>query len=95
VGITAVMLLDPRTRLRRPAVIVLVVSLLTQVVYPWSATQLVNADPLTIVVQALRVGALVVATVMALLAIRGRSHAQLVGSRGVPVDGGRPPGLGP
>lgn len=95
VGITAVMLLDPRTRLRRAAVIVLVVSLLTQVVYPWSATQLVNADPLTIVVQALRVAGIVVATVMALLTIGGRSHAQLVRSRGVPVDGGRPPRLGP
>lgn len=95
VGITAVMLLDPRTRLRRAAGIVVVVSLLTQLVYPWSATQLVNSDPLTIVVQALRVAGIVVATVMALLAIRGRSHAQLVRSRGVPVDGGRSPRFRP
>ena len=75
VGITAVMLLDPRSRQRRVAAIVVVVSLLTQVVYPWSATQLVNADPLTVIVQGLRVAGLLVATVMALLAMRGRSHA--------------------
>jgi Glycosyltransferase family 87 len=75
VGITAVMLLDPRSRQRRVAAIVVVVSLLTQVVYPWSATQLVNADPLTVVIQGLRVAGLLVATVMALLAMRGRSDA--------------------
>lgn len=93
IGITAVMLLDPRTRLRRVAAIVVVVAMLTQVVYPWSATQLVNGDPLTIIVQGLRVTGIVVATVMALLTIGGRSHAQLVRSRGVPVDRGGPPGL--
>lgn len=75
IGITAVMLLDPRTRLRRAAAVVVVVSVLTQVVYPWSATQLVTGDPLTIVVQGLRVVGIVAATVMALLAMRGRSHA--------------------
>lgn len=75
VGIAAVMLLDPRTRLRRSAAIVIVVSLLTQVVYPWSATQLVNGDPLTIGVQGVRIAGLVAATVLALLAMRGRSHA--------------------
>jgi hypothetical protein len=75
VGIAAVMLLDPRTRLRRSAAIVIVVSLLTQAIYPWSATQLVNGDPLTIAIQGVRIAGLVAATVLALLAMRGRSHA--------------------
>ena len=72
IGITAVMLLDPRSRQRRAAALVIVASLLTQVVYPWSATQLVTGDPLTIVVQGLRVSAVVVAMVLALLALRRR-----------------------
>jgi hypothetical protein len=75
VGITAVMLLDPTSRQRRAAAIVVVVSVLTQVVYPWSATQLVNGDPLTIAIQGVRIAGLVAATVLALLAMRGRSHA--------------------
>jgi hypothetical protein len=77
VGLTAVMLLDPASRLRRPAVLVILVSMLTQVVYPWSATQLVTGDPLTIVVQALRVTGIVVATVLALLAIRRRTDSDV------------------
>lgn len=72
IGITAVMLLDPRSRQHRAAALVIVASLLTQVVYPWSATQLVTGDPLTIVVQGLRVSAVVVAMVLALLALRRR-----------------------
>jgi Glycosyltransferase family 87 len=75
VGVTAVMLLDPRSRQRPAAVIVVVVSVLTQVVYPWSATQLVTGDPVTVVVQGLRVAGLLAATAMALLAMRGRSRA--------------------
>jgi hypothetical protein len=74
IGITAVMLLDPRSRQRRAAALVIVASVLTQVVYPWSATQLVTGDPFTIVVQALRISAVVAAMVLALLALRPR-HA--------------------
>ncbi len=70
IGITAVMLLDPRSRQRRAAALVVVASVLTQVVYPWSATQLVTGDPLTVIVQGLRVVGILVAMVLALLAIR-------------------------
>ncbi len=73
IGITAVMLLDPRSRQRRAAALVIIASVLTQVVYPWSATQLVTGDPVTIVVQGLRVSAIVVAMVLALLALRPRA----------------------
>jgi hypothetical protein len=70
IGISAVMLLDPRSRQRRAAALVVVASVLTQVVYPWSATQLVTGDPLTVIVQGLRVAGILAAMVLALLAIR-------------------------
>jgi hypothetical protein len=69
VGLAAVAVLDRASRLRVPVVIVIVISVLTQIVYPWSATQLVTADTFTISVQALRIMGLVVATVLALVAI--------------------------
>ena len=72
VGVTAAMLLDPATRQRRAALLVVIVSVLTQVVYPWSATQLVTGDAVTVVVQGLRVAGILVATVLALAAIRPR-----------------------
>jgi hypothetical protein len=72
VGVTAVMLLDPATRQRKAALLVVIVSVLTQVVYPWSATQLVTGDAVTVVVQGLRVAGILAATVLALAAIRQR-----------------------
>jgi len=76
VGLAAVALLDSRSRLRTVAVIVVVVSILTQVVYPWSATQLVTGDAFTIAVQALRITGLLVATALGLLAILRRPAAR-------------------
>ena len=70
VGVTAVALLDPRTRTRRIAVLVVGVSVLTQFVYPWSATQLVTGGSAAIIVQTLRVVLLVAAAILALLALR-------------------------
>lgn len=69
VGLAAVAMLDRASRLRTPVVLVIAVSLLTQVVYPWSATQLVTADTVTILVQALRIMGLLAATGLALLAV--------------------------
>jgi hypothetical protein len=66
VGIAAVALLDGRSRQRVPAVLVVAVCLLTQVVYPWSATQLVTGEPVAIVAQGLRILGLLAATVLAL-----------------------------
>jgi hypothetical protein len=69
VGLAAVALLDPRSRLRTVAALVVAVSILTQVVYPWSATQLVTADTVTVLVQALRITGLLAATALGLAAI--------------------------
>lgn len=72
VGLAAVALLDPRSRLRTVVAIVIVASMLTQVVYPWSATQLVTGDVLTVAVQALRIVGLLVAAALGLRAILRR-----------------------
>jgi hypothetical protein len=69
IGLAAVALLDPRSRLRAVAGLVVAVSILTQVVYPWSATQLVTADTLTVLVQALRIVGLLTAAGLGLAAI--------------------------
>ena len=69
VGLGAVAMIHPASRLRRVVAIVIVVSLLTQIVYPWSATQLVTGEPVAIIAQALRIVGLLVALVLALLAV--------------------------
>ena len=75
IGLASVALLDPRSRLRVVAVLLVVVSVLTQVVYPWSATQLVSADTLTVLVQALRIIGLLAATALAVAAVLRRGPA--------------------
>ena len=75
VGLAAVALLDSRARLRTTVAIVSVVSLLTQIVYPWSATQLVTGDAFTITVQALRIIGLLVAATLGVVAILRRDSA--------------------
>ena len=77
VGLAAVAMLDARSRLRVVAVLVIVISVLTQVVYPWSATQLVTGDTVTVVVQALRISGLLAATVLALVGILRRTSPQV------------------
>lgn len=69
VGLAAVALLDPRSRIRVVVALIVAVSLLTQVVYPWSATQLVTAEPGAIIAQALRIAALLAALVLSLRAV--------------------------
>ncbi len=82
VGLASVALLDRATRLRTVAGLVVAVSLLTQVVYPWSATQLVTADTLTVLVQSARIAGLLAATGLALyLTLRAhRSPVETPGS---------------
>ena len=82
VGLAAVALLDSRTRLRAVVAIVVVVSVLTQVVYPWSATQLVSGDAFTIAVQALRIVGLILAAALGLRAILQRPTAVATGMVG-------------
>lgn len=81
VGLAAAAVLDRSSRQRVAVVLVIAISLLTQVVYPWSATQLVTGDAFTVTVQALRVLGLLVATVFALRAVltRPRIDAPVVG----------------
>ena len=78
VGIAAVALLDRASRATVPAALVLVTAGVTQVVYPWRMDDLIAGDPATIVVQAVRIAALVVAACWSLLALRqprsGRRH---------------------
>jgi hypothetical protein len=65
VGVAAAAMLSTRTRLRGVAGIVIAVSIVTQVVYPWSATQLVNGGAGGIIPQVIRITLLVVATALA------------------------------
>ncbi len=84
VGVTAVALLDPRSRTRHVAVLIVAVSVLTQFVYPWSATQLVTGEPVAILAQAARVVVLLTAVVLAIAALRPsapRREAEQVAAR--------------
>ncbi len=85
IGVTAVALLDSRSRARRVAILVVAVSVLTQFVYPWSATQLVTGGLAAIIVQALRVGLLLAAAVLALLALRRPSRVEQPDARALPA----------
>ena len=69
IGVAAAAMLAVATRLRRVTVIVITVSLVTQVVYPWSATQLVTGESSGVVTQVIRILLLVTATVMAVASI--------------------------
>jgi hypothetical protein len=74
-------MLDRSSRMRVVVAIVIAVSLLTQVVYPWSATQLVTGETVAIVAQALRILGLLAATLLAL------RHVLTAGRRATPVVG--------
>ncbi|MCX6433247.1 MAG: glycosyltransferase 87 family protein [Actinobacteria bacterium] len=69
VGLAAVALINAASRQRLVVTLVIGVSLLTQIVYPWSATQLVTGEPVAIIAQTLRIAGLMAAVVLALLAI--------------------------
>lgn len=72
VGLAAAALLARSSRMLGPAVLVVVVSLITQVVYPWRMSQLIEGDGLSTWLQTARIAGLVAATVWALVAIRPR-----------------------
>jgi len=73
IGVAAAAMLAGATRLRRVTVVVIAVSLVTQAVYPWSATQLVTGESSGVITQVVRIVLLVTATVMAVVAIGRRS----------------------
>jgi len=72
VGIAAAAMLSTRTRLAGVAALVVAVSLVTQVVYPWSATQLVTGGASGIVAQIIRITLLIVAAALAVDALAQR-----------------------
>lgn len=72
VGIAAVALLARRSRLGVVTGIVVVISVLTQSVYPWMATQLVTGGTTAIAVQSVRIVLLLLATAMAMRSIAVR-----------------------
>lgn len=74
IGLAAAALLTASTRLTSVGLIVITVSLLTQIVYPWSATQLVNGGTFVIIVQSLRIVLLLIATVLAIVTIAPRTN---------------------
>ena len=77
IGVCAVALLSPRTRMAPVAALLVLVSLLTQWIYPWDPYGLTDADPKGVIVQGLRIVGLILATLWALRAI-GRRPARRV-----------------
>ena len=75
VGIASVALVTRATRLGVVALLVVGVSLMTQVVYPWSATELVTGDIRGVGAQFARIVGLLAATGIAVWRIRGRRPA--------------------
>jgi uncharacterized membrane protein len=65
IGVAAAALLSSRSRLGGATGLVVALSIVTQVVYPWSATQLVSGEASGIIPQVVRITLLVVATVLA------------------------------
>lgn len=85
IGMAGAALLSGATRMRRVAVILAAVSLLTQLVYPWFPSGLSDGSILIGLVQVLRIVGLVTATVMAVWQIspwRARAQGPQRHSRG-------------
>lgn len=80
IGVAAVAALDRASRLRVAILLVVAASLVTQVVYPWMGTQLGDGETLAIVLQTVRLGLLLSATVLSLLAVlRHTADRQQIG----------------
>ena len=75
-------LLDPASRMRRVAALVMAGSILTQVIYPWFPYDLTDGNPPVVLVQALRIIALVAAAALAFRAIlhKGGAPVAILGS---------------
>jgi len=77
IAVAAVALLDPNSRMRRVVALVMATSILTQVIYPWFPFDLTDGNPPVVIVQALRIIALVAAAVLALRAILDKRDASI------------------
>lgn len=69
IAVAAAALLSARSRMRTVATLVVAVSIFTQVIYPWFPYDLMDGNLPVVIVQALRIGALAAATVLALRVI--------------------------
>jgi hypothetical protein len=76
IGLSAAALLDRRSRMRTAVGLVVLAAILTQLVYPWSATQLVTGSAFIVGVQGVRLLLLLVATVMGLHAVLWRRERE-------------------
>jgi hypothetical protein len=68
-GLAAVTLGDPASRMRRTTVLLIAAGLATQLVYPWLYSALLDGNLLAVAVQTLRVGLTVAATLVALVVV--------------------------
>jgi hypothetical protein len=91
-ALAAVTLGDPSSRMRRTTVLLIGAGVATQVVYPWLYSALLDGNPVAVMVQTIRVGLTVAATVFALGVILrpGRSADQAV-EPGPSTTSGSPP----
>lgn len=90
-GLAAVGLGDPRSRMRRTTTLLVAAAAATQVVYPWLYSALLDGHPAAVLAQSLRVVLTIAATVTALqLLLRPRGRADARGSTG-PAAGTQSP----
>lgn len=68
-GVAAVLMLDPRTRLRKAVWMLGIMALITQVIYPWGYGSLMDGDVLSGVLQIIRIALLLAATGLALWSV--------------------------
>ena len=73
-GVGAVALIDRRTRMRPVLALLAPMALVTQVIYPWGYGSLIGGGVLSVLLQTVRIGLLVTATVMALRAVVAGAH---------------------
>ncbi len=78
-GLAAVTLGDPASRMRRTSSLLIGAGLATQLVYPWLYSALLEGNPVAVVVQTIRVGLTLAATCVA-LGVLLRPAAQSEGS---------------
>jgi hypothetical protein len=79
-GLAAVTLGDPTSRMRRTSMLLIAAGLATQLVYPWLYSALLAGNPVAVLVQSVRVGLTLAATLVALGVVL-RPAAQIEGSQ--------------
>jgi hypothetical protein len=92
-GLAAVSVADPHSRMRRTTGLLIAAGLATHLVYPWLYSALLEASPPAVLVQLTRVGLTVAATVTAALVL-WRHGSGPAGSEpsGTEPAGSEPPG---